>query len=132
MKKLALINLIVLIAIKSISACEFPHGKEPVSVFDGREIYFWAMFIGSFLLFVPVVALYYLRKRRGLATILLSIITLLVFIPALIAASFINGMCSDGALIAAVILGDFFVMSLLFTIQLSSWISERKTNLKLR
>ncbi len=132
MKKLALTNLIVLIAIKSVSACEFPPGKEPVSVFDGRETYFWIMFIGAFVLFVPVVIFYFLRNRRGLWTVIMSLTTLGLFIPAILAAAFVEGMCSNGVLPAAVILAEFFLMMILFIFQLNSWISQRKTVIKLR
>lgn len=129
MKKLALTNLIVLIAIKSVSACDYdPRYGPPTNIIQGNENYFWAMFIGSFVLFIPLVIIYFLRKHRGLWTILLSMTSFVLFFPALFFAAFAF-MCSDGTPIAAVIIGEFFWMCLLFTIQLSSWISERDKNL---
>jgi hypothetical protein len=131
MKKSALTNLIVLIAIKSVSACEFQPGEEPVSVFKGNEIYFWVMFIGSFALLVPIIVLYFQRNHRGLWTIITSIVLLILFLPAIFMAKFAN-MCGDETRVAEVIIAEFFLMSLIFTIQFSSWTSQRKTSIKLR
>jgi predicted small secreted protein len=132
MKKTALTNLLLLLAIKSVSACSYAAGYgPPVSVFEGREFYFWAIFIGSFVLFVPIVILYFFRNRRGLWTIIASISSLGLFFPAIFMAAFLS-ICTDGKPLAAVIIAEFFFMSLMFTIQLSSWISQRKTAVKLR
>lgn len=132
MKKLALVNLMVLIAIKSVSACETPPGVVQVSVFDGREIFFWTMFTGAYVLFAPIVAFYFLRKRRGISAILCSALSLILFIPAIGITGFLSGMCNDGSLVAALIIGEFLLMALLLTFQLSSWIKERKAGLKLQ
>lgn len=132
MKKLALTNLIVFLAIKSVSACDYDSRYEPpISVFEGNEIYFWAMFIGSFILYVPIVIIYFLRGRRGLWIIITSMASFMLFFPAYFFAALFF-MCSDGTPIATVIIGEFFMMCLLFTIQLSSWISQRKTSIKLQ
>ena len=132
MKRLALVNLIGLTAVKSVSACDTPPGVKLYNVFEGREIFFWTIFIGAYVLFVPIVVFYFLRKRRGISAILCSALSLILFIPAIFLVGIFSGTCSDGTFTAAVIIGEFFFMFLLFTIQLSSWISERKTKLKLR
>lgn len=121
----------LLLAIKTVCACSFAPGKEPVSVFEGRAVYFWSMFIGSFVLLAPIVVLYYLRNRRGLWTIWTSLTSFALLVPAIAMAGFMS-ICGTGAPVAAVIIAEFFFMSLLFTIQLSSWIRERKTATKLR
>lgn len=131
MKKLALTNLMLLIAIKSVSACTYIAGTEIVNVFDGRETYFWVIFIGSFVLLAPIIILYFKRNHRGLWTIITSIVSLILFLPAIFTAAFIN-MCGDGNPVAAVFVAEFFLMSLLFTIQLSSWISQKNTSIKLQ
>jgi hypothetical protein len=131
MKKLALTNLIVLIAIKSVSACSYVPGKAPASVFEGKEIYFWTMFIGSFVLLGPVVILYFLRNRRGLWTVIMSISSLALLFPAIAAAGFLS-ICGTGAPVAAVIIAEFFLMFLLFIYQLYSWISQKKLSINLR
>lgn len=131
MKKLALTNLIVLLAIKSVSACSYPEGYiEPVSVLKGNEYYFWGIFFGSFILLIPIVVLYYRRKRQGLWTIIASILSLVFFIPLLLLTA-VYTMCSNGAGIAAVIIAEFFLMFLLFLYQLISWITQRKMSRKL-
>ncbi len=133
MKKLALTNLMLLIAIKFVSACSYAEGYEPpVNVYQKNENYFLAMFFGSFILFVPIVILYFLRKRRGLWTIITSMTSFILFFPAIFITALTVGMCSDGMPFAAVIIVEFFLMCLLFTIQFSLWISQRKTVIKLQ
>jgi hypothetical protein len=132
MKKLALTNLMFLMAIKSVSACTpagDPNsrfgGSAPTGVFD--QIFFFA----SFGLLLPIVILFFLRKRKGLWTIILSILSLVLFIPAI----FIVGMfepCGQGDSTSYVIKGVFFLMLLFFTFQIVLWISQRKTPLELR
>ncbi len=121
----------LLIAIKSVSACSYVSGYEPVNVVQKNENYFLAMFFGSFILFVPIVILYFLRKRRGLWTIITAMTSFILFFSAYFMMALFT-MCSDGTPIAAVIIVEFFLMCLLFTIQFSLWISQKKIAIKLQ
>jgi len=130
MKKLALTNLLLLLAVKFVSACDYV-GETPPNVFEGRVAYFWAMFILSIVLFALIVAIYFLRKRQGLWTIITSMTSFILFFPVIVITALATT-CSDGSYVALVIIAEFFLMCLLFTFQLSSWISQRKIATKLR
>jgi len=131
MKKTALTGLIVLIAIESVSACsyattenvEFPQfGK-----IDGLY------FLAAFILIVPIVFLYFLRARKGRWAIVTSAISLGLYIPALLLTAFVFAMCNSFIVpMQTLIRTELFLMLLILSIQTASWISHRKTAVKLR
>jgi hypothetical protein len=129
MKKLALTNLTLLMAIKSVSACSYAPGFEPPQLEKVDGIYF----LSAFALIVPIVFLYFLRERKGRWAIITSGVSLVLFIPALFFTALIFAMCS-GFIVPVQILirAELFLMLLIFTIQLFSWISQRKTAIKLQ
>lgn len=132
MKKLALTNLILLMTVKFVSACDYV-GEKPVSIFEGRVAYFWTMFILSFVLFASIVVIYFLRKRRGLWTIITSMTSFIFFFPAyLIIALVSSTACLGGLPLATLIIAEFLLMCLLFTIQFYSWIKQRKTSMQFK
>lgn len=75
MKKLALINLIVLTAIKSVSACQVPVGL--TNVVEAAIFRSYILLIAAFICFIATVIFYSLKKNHeGVVFILVSGITL--------------------------------------------------------
>ena len=129
MMKLALTNLTLLLAIKSVSACSYAPGYNPPQLdkFDG--IYF----LSAFALLVPIVWLYFLRVRKGRWAVIASAASLVLFIPAIFLTALLFAMCGGFVTpVQMLIRAELFLMLLIFTIQLFSWISQRKTAIKLQ
>jgi hypothetical protein len=121
MKKLALTNLMLLMAIKSVSACSYAPGKEPPPVESIDVIYF----LSAFALMLPIGFLYILRERKGLWAIISSAISLVLFIPAVVLTALIFSPCGGFGPVLLLVKAELFLMLLIFTIQLFSWISEK-------
>ncbi|HVE57809.1 MAG TPA: hypothetical protein VNB22_13340 [Pyrinomonadaceae bacterium] len=129
MKRFALTNLMLLIAIKSVSACESLSQAESRIVWEQRYYdNIWFLTLAS--LIIPIGILYYLRNFKGLWVLVASIILVLVFVPITFAVGLMNSCGTEP--VSTLIKGELFLMLLLFTYQLSSWISQRKTSIKLR
>lgn len=126
MKKLALTNLIILIAIKIVSACSYaPEPGYEAPQFEKLDGFY---FLSAFALFAPIIYLYYLRERRGRWAIITSAVSLVLFIPALIFTALRFAICNFFIEpVQMLIRAELFLMSLIFTIQLFSWITERNS-----
>jgi hypothetical protein len=132
-KKLALTNLVVLIAIKSVSACTYAvDPNNPVRDIEPKVSYDLIFFFSAFVLILPILILFFLRKQKGLWAVIASIVLLLLFIPAIFLTAFVYGICDNNDAVSNVIKAELFLMLLIFTIQLFSWISQRKTSIKLQ
>jgi hypothetical protein len=128
MKKLALTNLMLLVAVKSVSACSYSPGYEPPQLVKFDGIYL----LLAFTLIIPIVFFYYLRDRKSRWAIITSAVSLVLFIPALFFTAFIFAMCAAFVVpVQILIRAELFLMLLILTIQISLWISERKTATKL-
>ena len=129
MKKLAIINLMFLMAIKSVFACSFAPGIEPPQLEKADGVYF----LSAFALIIPILFLYFLRERKGRWEIITASLSLVLFIPAIFFTAMLFAMCSAFVLpVQILIKAELFLMLIIFTIQLSSWISQRKTATKLQ
>jgi hypothetical protein len=129
MKKAALTSFILLSAIKSVSACSYAPGYDPPQLEKVDGIYF----LSAFALIVPIVFLYYYRERKGGWAVIISTVSLILYIPAIIFTAFLFAMC--GAFVGPVqllIKAELFLMLLIFTIQLFSLIGQKKTGIKLQ
>ena len=116
-------------AIKSVSACSYAPDYNPPQMEKVDGIYF----LSAFVLIVPIVFLYFLRERKGRWAIITSAISLVLYIPALFFVAFIFAICAAFVIpVQMLIKAELFLMLLIFTIQLFSWISQRKTALKLK
>jgi hypothetical protein len=122
MKILALTSLILLLAIKSVSACSYASGYEPPQLEKVDGIYF----LSASALIIPIIFLYFLRERKGRWAIFTSTLSLVLFIPAIFFTAMIFGMCSAFVLpVQMLIKAELFLMLLIFTIQLFSWITQK-------
>jgi hypothetical protein len=129
MSKLALTNLLLLLAIKSVSACSYAPGYEPPQLEKVDGIYF----LSAFALMAPIVFLYFLRERKGQWALITSAVSLVLFIPALFFTALTFAMCGGFVTpVQMLIRAELFLMLLIFTIQLFSWISQKRTATKLR
>ena len=127
MKKTALTILILILAVNVVSACELSSEKEKfleqLNGFGNLFLY------SSYTLIVPIVIFYFLKKRTGMWTIITALVSLVMFFPILLLAGLAD-MCGYSAFMICA--SEFIFMLFLFTFQLFSWISQRKTSIKLR
>ena len=132
MKNLALTNLMLLLAIKSVSACSYdidPNNSVKVNTSDG--FYDLILFISAFVLIIPIVILYFVRNRKGRWAIITSSVSLLLFIPAIFLTAFLFGPCGLGP-VPFVIKAELFLMLTILIVQLFSWINQRQSSIKLQ
>lgn len=118
----------LLMAIKSVSACELSREESQI-VWDQRY-YDNIWFLTLAFLIIPIGILYYLRNYKGLWVLVTSVILVLLFVPITFAVALMNSCGTEP--VSTLIKGELFLMLLLFTYQLSSWISQRKTSIKLK
>lgn len=119
MKKLALTNLIILIAIKSVSACTLVSGSNIIE--DNRSKVFTLLVI-SLIFFVGTVVLYqFMNNRGGLFPVLIGGVTLF-FSWAL--SSTKGGDCGFGAVDFTQI--GVAITSVCFIAQFTMWFLFRK------
>jgi len=121
MKKAALTILILLLMVNVVSACQ-NDGKD-ATIVSQLEALFTVFFFSSYALIIPISILYFLRKRVGLWTIFSGLISLVLFIPALFFAYFMNP--CDELYVVIVFITEFLFMLFLFTFQVISWIKQR-------
>lgn len=137
MQKLALINLILLLAVKFVIACELPEETKPVVL--ERLFYDNLFFYSSLALIFPIIILGFLKKGKGvLIPVIVFPASLLYVILTFFAG--ISDSCGDGCPTdicgnssSNIIKIGFAVFLLLFLYQIISWIDYRKTlKIKLR
>ena len=75
MKKLALTNIMLLIAIKSVSACSYDAGRPNVDLMAEIRFYSRIYFLSTVCLFIANIALFSLRKQKDYFTLILIIAT---------------------------------------------------------
>lgn len=136
MKKLALTNLIVLMTIKSVSACSvsYPDYDSSAENYFYIKVYFYS----SLAMILGIIILFFLRGKKGLWLIFTELtgIWLAVFtaISVLFAAFILFGSVwtQDCGRSLRFTLGSFFIILLtLFFLQFASWIGQVKIPFKL-
>src|SRR5438874_402072 len=118
MKKIAVASVLLLAAMKTAEAACSSVAADPAApakIFSQPD-HLNLLFYLSFVLFVPVLALYFLRNYRGLWTVIVSTLSLSVFIPVITLTALFNE-CSDGPALSWFVKGEFSVMVFLLTFQ---------------
>lgn len=120
MKKLALINLILLLAVKSISACDHPNYVEIINEnLYYRKLYFYSsvfLIIANFLLF-------FVRKQHDYAVLVIIIISTIIAAMVTFAGAIISGAdCGDG--LRAFLGLDLIYFILLTVFHLGLWLGK--------
>lgn len=131
MKKLAIIILTLLFLVNFVIACENSNNSSQTN--SQLELYQWIAFISSYVLVIPIVILYFLRKKTGLWIIIAALVSLVFFIPSMmVVLAAYWGKCQADLYPQYIITAEFLFMLFLFSFQLFSWISQRKTFRKLQ
>lgn len=125
MKKLALINLIVLIAIKSVSACDyFNYANDPNYVDPIAKNYFYSKLYFYLLVFLILanIGVYFLRKQKDGLVLKLIIFAALLTMPVTIVGAFLTSSCGDE--LPVVLKWEVIVFLTLFIFHICLWISK--------
>ena len=125
MKKLALINLIVLTAIKSVSACSIsidPNNPDAASAKIAENVFYIKIYFYSlvFLIFANFV-LFFLRRQKDYLVLVILILTVLIMIP----LAFFGMVIQDcGFALGSILKWEFIIFLMVFGLHLSLWVNK--------
>lgn len=118
MKILALTNLILLLAIKSVSACSYAITLDPNHHKSFAQEYSFYLLLGSIFLVIPITLFYFKRGRKGIGFVILGWSSIILSIPVFVIYSLMD-MCGTSA--SNVFLFDFIIMNLILISQIFNW-----------
>lgn len=127
MKKLALMNLIVLIAIKSVSACEyFNYGNDPNYVDPPTENAFYSKlyFFSLVFLIIANLFLFFKRNQNDYLVLAIIIISIVIATPLTLGAALISG-ADCGDTLRELLKWDLIYFLLLTALQVGLWWCKR-------
>jgi hypothetical protein len=126
MKKLALTNLMLLTAIKSVSACSVavdPNNPNYDPIAE-NNFYGAIYFYSSIFLILAIIVSYFLSGRKRLWFVIVTITSVFLMIPILFVFGIMLKGCGNISL--GIIKWYFIFLLFLFTFQIVSWIIRKR------
>lgn len=124
MKLLTKTGLILIFMIEPVLACDI--SPEFSKIHESRLFYHEIFFYSSLALLIPIIILYFLRKRTesGLWIVITAVISVFLTLFLGFIALLFFGTCTD--VVFKIVRVELIIMLSLFLFQLFSWISQRK------
>ena len=129
MKKLALTNFILLLAIKFVSACDYsPEYKdEYLQILAERDFNVKLFFFSSIFLIAANIVLFFFRNKKDYWLLITIITVVFISVPATFISGFID-MCGDSIVTGLQV--NFFVFLSFLTYQILLWVNRTSLQFK--
>jgi hypothetical protein len=120
MKKLALTNLILLVAIKSVSACMYDADKPSVNSIAEMNLYSTIYFLSIVFLILANISLFFFRKQKDY----LVLISVIAITSMMILSTLFGVLVEECSFLRNTLKWEFIIFLAIFCFHIGLWLSK--------